>query len=138
MKLSLLFEGAPEIEITGLAMDSRKVKPGSIFFCLKGLEADGHDFAGKAADAGAAAIVHSEPVEKRDGVCYLHRENVMQELNRICDLFYGNPSHRLTMFGVTGTNGKSTTASIISDIFSAEVPLRKLQPGADADNARPD
>ena len=122
MKLSLLFEGAPEIEITGLAMDSRKVKPGSIFFCLKGLEADGHDFAGKAADAGAAAIVHSEPVEKRDGVCYLHRENVMQELNRICDLFYGSPSHRLTMFGVTGTNGKSTTASIISDIFSAEVP----------------
>ena len=125
MKLSELFNGAADIEITGLAMDSRKVQPGDAFFCLKGLTTDGHRFAGKAADAGAVAIVHSEPLaeeDRREGVEYILTGDVGGELNRCCDWFNGQPSRHMTVFGVTGTNGKSTSASIISDIYSAYKP----------------
>ena len=122
MLLSELFNSQPVIEITGLAMDSRKVEPGNIFFCLKGTETDGHRFAGMAAEKGAAVIVHSEPVEEREGVHYIKSDDVMGDLNRCCDLFNGQPSRKMTMFGVTGTNGKSTTASIIGSVYSAYKP----------------
>lgn len=117
MLLSKIFPGAADIEIKGLCLDSRKVKEGDMFFCLKGLEADGHRFAGKAADGGAVAIVHSDELEQTEGVCYIKVDDVNRELNRACDLFNGQPSHKMTVFGVTGTNGKSTTTSIISDVF---------------------
>ena len=117
MKLSTIFPGAADIEIKGLCLDSRKVKDGDMFFCLKGLEADGHRFAGKAAEGGAVAIVHSDDLEEVDGVCYVRVEDVNGALNRACDQFFGEPSSRMTVFGVTGTNGKSTTTSIISDVY---------------------
>lgn len=122
MLLSKLYEGRPDIEITGLTLDSRKVQPGYMFFCIKGLEADGHNFAGKAAEAGAAAIVHSDPIPEVEGVEYIQVEDPLAESNRVCDLFNGQPSHHMTMFGVTGTNGKSTTASIIGDLYSHYKP----------------
>lgn len=122
MLLSELFPGQPDLPVTGLAMDSRKVEEGNIFFCLKGLETDGHRFAGMAAEKGASVIVHSEPLEELPGVHYICSEDVMGDLNRCCDLFNGQPSRHMTMFGVTGTNGKSTTSSIISSIYSAFKP----------------
>jgi UDP-N-acetylmuramoyl-L-alanyl-D-glutamate--2,6-diaminopimelate ligase len=111
-----------DIEITGLSLDSRTVKPGDMFFCIEGLEADGHDFAGKAADAGAVAVVHRKEISKQPGVVYICVDDVRRELNRVCDAFNGSPSSKLTVFGTTGTNGKSTISSIISDIYSAEKP----------------
>ncbi|NLD10243.1 UDP-N-acetylmuramoyl-L-alanyl-D-glutamate--2,6-diaminopimelate ligase [Aminicella lysinilytica] len=122
MKLSTLFSNQPDIEITGLAMDSRRVKTGNVFFCIEGLEADGHDFAGKAVEAGAVAIVHSKDIPEQKGIVYIKSNHVGDELNRACDIFNGRPSSSLTVFGVTGTNGKSTTSSIISDIYSAKEP----------------
>lgn len=118
MLLSEMFEGAPEIEIQGLCIDSRKAKAKDLFFCLKGLEADGHQFAEKACKAGAAAVVHCDELKRCQGVSYIKVENVNEELNRICDLFNGHPSQKMTVFGVTGTNGKTTTTSIISDVYN--------------------
>ena len=122
MLLSALFDCDRDLEITGIAMDSRKVKPGNMFFCIKGLEADGHDFAGQAAARGAAVIVHHDEVAKSEDVVYIRVEDTVAELSRVCDLFNDRPGSRLIMFGVTGTNGKSTTASIISDVFSIRKP----------------
>lgn len=117
MLLSEMFEGKPEVEIQGLCIDSRKAKAGDLFFCLKGLEADGHKFAENACKAGAAAVVHSDELKQCEGVSYIRVEDVNGELNRICDLFNGHPSQKMTVFGVTGTNGKTTTTSIISDVY---------------------
>lgn len=117
MILSKIFAGQPDVEIKGLCLDSRKAKEGDMFFCLKGLEADGHRFAGKAVQAGAVAVVHSDELEQAEGVTYIKVENVNDELNRVCNVFNGQPSHQMTVFGVTGTNGKSTTTSIISDVY---------------------
>jgi UDP-N-acetylmuramoyl-L-alanyl-D-glutamate--2,6-diaminopimelate ligase len=122
MLLSDLFNCRENVAITGVAMDSRKVRPGDIFFCIRGLEADGHDFVRQAVKAGAAAIVYSDELEKLDGAAFIRVDDTVAELNRVCDVFNGHPSSRMTMFGVTGTNGKSTTASIISDVFSAVTP----------------
>ncbi len=117
MLLSKLFTGQPDIEIKGLCIDSRKVKPGDMFFCLRGLEADGHRFAKMACEKGAICVVHSEEIEKSADVTYVKVSDTNQALNRVCDLFFGHPSHKMTVFGVTGTNGKTTTTSIISDVY---------------------
>ena len=79
MKLSTLFSNQPDIEITGLAMDSRRVKTGNVFFCIEGLEADGHDFAGKAVEAGAVAIVHSKDIPEQKGIVYIKSNHVGDE-----------------------------------------------------------
>ncbi len=122
MFLNEMFPDAPEVNIKGISIDSRKVKEGDLFFCLKGLEADGHNFAKKACDAGAVAIVYSDDIEKSEHVVHIKVEDTNAELNRICDLFYGHPSHNMTVFGVTGTNGKTTTTSIISEVYSHKKP----------------
>ena len=119
MLLSEIFPGQPETEITGICMDSRKVRSGNIFFCIKGLEADGHAYAEAAVKAGAVAVVYSEPDLKVTGsAVYIMTDDVGRELNRAADIFYGHPSKGMTVFGVTGTNGKSTTTSVISDIWN--------------------
>lgn len=117
MLLSELFEGQPDIEIKGLCIDSRKAQPGDLFFCLVGLNEDGHRFAGTACEKGAAAVVCSEEIAKMDGVVYIRTEDVNGELNRVCDLFFGQPSRKMKVFGITGTNGKTTTTSIIRDVY---------------------
>ncbi len=128
MRLSEIYEGQKDIEISGIAIDSRKVRPGYMFFCLKGLETDGHRFVDKAIEAGAGCIVHSDDIPRSEhsgsaeSPVFIKVEDTLTESNRVCDLFYGRPSSRMTVFGVTGTNGKSTTASIISSIYSAKEP----------------
>lgn len=117
MLLSKLFNGAPDTEAFGIAQDSRKVKEGDIFFCVKGLTTDGHRFAKMAREKGAVCIVHSDPLEEEAGVIYVKTQDTLAELNRVCDLFYGQPSHKLEVFGVTGTDGKSTTTNIIRDVY---------------------
>lgn len=107
-----------ETEISSLTLDSRTAKPGSMFFCIDGYEQDGHKYAGSAVKAGASAIVHTKDLEKEPGAVYIRVGDMNQELNRITDLFFGHPSHKMVMFGVTGTNGKSTVTSMIRDIYS--------------------
>lgn len=117
-------ERVDDIEITGISLDSRKVEKGFLFVCLKGLETDGHKYIENAVNAGAVAVVYSEPLEKlfrgsgQREICYIKVEDTHRELAVAADAFYGSPSLDMTMFAVTGTNGKTTTASIISDVFS--------------------
>ena len=123
MKLNQLFGSVPAIEIGGLAIDSRKVKPGDMYFCLEGMVNDGHAFAADAVKAGAVCIVHAKDLDEMpEGAVYVKVSDVIKVLNEIASRFYGNPSHVLTMFGVTGTNGKSTVTNIIQSLYSHRAP----------------
>ena len=102
-----------------LCFDSRKVEPGDTFFCIKGTVTDGHLYMEQLADKGAAVIVYSdEPMEKRPGVKYIKVDDTVEALDNAAREFFGDPSRDMVVFGVTGTNGKTTTARIISQVFS--------------------
>lgn len=119
MKLNELFENVPDIEIKSLMSDSRKKRPDSIFFCMKGMMFDGHKFVSQAVQNGAKVIVHSDPVDYSDpAVTYIKVKDVLSVYNKVADAFYGYPSHKLLMFAVTGTNGKSSISCIIRDIMN--------------------
>lgn len=123
MKLSELFENVPDIEIRSLMADSRKKRPQSIFFCVKGLMSDGHKFIEQAISNGAVVIVYSEPLQKMyKGITYIRVEDVIHTFNAVADAFYNYPSHKLKMYGVTGTNGKSSISCIIRDILNPIKP----------------
>ena len=123
MRLSKLFKNAPTVNITGLCFDSRKVKKGNVYFCLPGLTFDGHDFIDQAIDKGAICIVHSKILEKTDAnVIYIQVENVVEALNVCARIFYGRPTDKMVMYGVTGTNGKSTITNIIQAILNPVRP----------------
>lgn len=114
MLLSEIFKEAPAIEIKNLMSDSRKKTQLGLFFCLKGMIFDGHKFANQAIDNGAVAIVHSDPLEsKKENVTYIQVKDVVKTLNQVANSFYGKPSTQMSVYGVTGTNGKSTVASLI-------------------------
>lgn len=123
MILSMIFDGAPELEIAGLTSDSRHVHPQDMYFCLEGLRSDGHLYIKDAIEQGAICIVHSKDVEDMvDGIVYIKVVDVNMILNIVASKFYGHPSRKMTVFGVTGTNGKSSVSSIIEDAYSHFAP----------------
>lgn len=123
MKLSQMFEKAPSIEITGLYTDSRKVKKQGMFFCLNGVVTNGHKYIKAAIKKGAICIVHQDDLKMFvDDVVYIKVDNVAKILNQVIAKFYDYPSDKLLMFGVTGTNGKSTVTNIIKDIYDHFAP----------------
>ncbi len=111
------FSADENIDIKGLACDSSKVGEGYLFFCLVGLENDGHTFAADAVSRGAAALV----VERRLAIdCpQIEVEDTRKALSLAAAAFYGNPSKRLKIIGITGTNGKTTTTYIVKSIVEA-------------------
>ncbi|MGB3097773.1 MAG: UDP-N-acetylmuramoyl-L-alanyl-D-glutamate--2,6-diaminopimelate ligase [Solirubrobacterales bacterium] len=110
--------GDPETEITDLAYDSRRVGPGSIFFCVSGMSTDGHDFAAAAVDAGAAALVVERPLGL--GVAEIVVESARDAMAPFAARFFGDPTARLAIAAVTGTNGKTTSAFLVRSILEAE------------------
>ncbi len=108
------------LEITGLAYDSRAVAPGSLFFCVPGFQSDGHDFAGQAVERGAAALVVERPLGL--GVPEVVVPSVRAAMGPAAVRFYGDPSAELRVVGVTGTNGKTTTAFLCKALLEAADP----------------
>ncbi|MDR3680313.1 MAG: UDP-N-acetylmuramoyl-L-alanyl-D-glutamate--2,6-diaminopimelate ligase [Flavipsychrobacter sp.] len=111
-------QGDAAIEVAGLAIDSRLVRNSFAFIAVKGTISDGHTFIGKAIENGATVIVaESLPAERTDGVSYVKVKDSAAAVGLMADAFYGSPSHQLKVMGVTGTNGKTTTATLLFKLF---------------------
>jgi UDP-N-acetylmuramoyl-L-alanyl-D-glutamate--2,6-diaminopimelate ligase len=105
------------VEITGLAYDSRSVRPGELFVCVTGFSSDGHDFAPQAVARGAAALLVERPLGL--GVPEVLVESARAGMGPIAARFFGDPTSELRVVGVTGTNGKTTTAYLVRALFEA-------------------
>jgi UDP-N-acetylmuramoyl-L-alanyl-D-glutamate--2,6-diaminopimelate ligase len=108
---------APSLEIRDLAYDSRAVAPGSLFFCIRGANADGHDLAADAVAAGAVALVVERPLDVN--VPQIVVPDVRAAIGPAAARFFGDPSRELEVAAVTGTNGKTTTAFLLHSILDA-------------------
>jgi len=111
--------GSTAVEVSDLQLDSRKVKPGAAFIAVKGAAADGHLFIDKAIENGAAVVVCEVwPSVIREQVVYVQAENSAVAAGYMAHNFYGRPSERLKLTGVTGTNGKTTIATLLYKLFT--------------------
>src|SRR4051812_38855159 len=108
MTLRELLGDGPDVVVTGLTFDNRLVGPGTLFFCVPGFTRDGHDFAPDAVARGAVALIVERPLGL--GVPELVVEDVRAAMASIAARFYGDPTATLKVAGITGTNGKTTTA----------------------------
>ena len=109
----------PNIPITGISIDSRLVKPGHLFVALRGGAADGHDYIPQAIENGAAAVVGERETGGTSSVPYIRLGNARRALTWIAAAFYNWPGRKLTVIGVTGTDGKTTTTNLIYQILLA-------------------
>ena len=111
--------GDKDIDLLDLTFDSRKVKDGSLFFAVRGTQVDGHDYIDKAVAQGAKAIVCEKmPKNRAENVTYVQVENSAYVLGVAAANFFGNPSKELKLVGVTGTNGKTTIATLLYRLFT--------------------
>lgn len=109
--------GENNVEITGIAFDSREVKPGNLFVCIKGYESDGHKYAKSAVEKGASAIVFENDVEC--DIPKIKVANSRKALSYLSACFYDYPSKKMQIIGITGTNGKTTSTYLIKGILEA-------------------
>lgn len=108
----------PEVEISAIVFDSRKAEPGTLFVAQKGVHADGHAFIPKALELGASVIVCQElPEERPENVVLVKVDNSDIALGVAASNFYGNPSRHINLVGITGTNGKTTTVTLLHRMF---------------------
>ncbi len=126
MKLSELLKnikpaaivGNADVEVADVAIDSRRVGRGSLFVAMRGTQVDGHAFIPKAVEQGAVAVLCEElPEAKADGVTYVAVPSTEDAVGPVSTLFYGDPSRKLKLVGVTGTNGKTTIATLLYNMF---------------------
>ncbi len=111
--------GATQQEITGLQIDSRKITPGAAFVAIKGAQSDGNDFIQKAIENGATVIIgEQKPVELNPAITYIIVENAQEAVAIMAHQFYDEPSTKLKLVGVTGTNGNTTVATLLFKLFN--------------------
>ena len=110
--------GDTAVEIAALNYDSRRIAAGDCFFAVVGVQSDGHNYIAQAIERGARAVVCERlPEEAIDGVCYVQVADTNAAMADMAAAFYGHPSRELKLVGVTGTNGKTTTATLLYDLF---------------------
>ena len=110
--------GAANREVDALSFDSRAVAPGSVFFAIKGTVVDGHKYIEQTIEAGASVIICEEmPVSLKEDVSYIQVQNSSVALGQMAANFFGNPSQDLKLVGITGTNGKTTIATLLFKLF---------------------
>lgn len=111
--------GSTEVEINDIQIDSRKLKPGSLFIAVRGGAADGHQFIEKAIENGAIAVVCEKiPAVLKEGIVYVQAENSAVAAGWMAHNFFGQPSEKMKLIGVTGTNGKTTIATLLYKLFA--------------------
>ncbi len=111
--------GSTDIDITGVNIDSRRIKDGHLFVAMKGTQVDGHQFIPKAIQLGAKAVLCEDmPAEKAEDVCYIQVPSTEDAVGPVATAFYGHPSRKLKLVGVTGTNGKTTIATLLYNMFT--------------------
>jgi UDP-N-acetylmuramoyl-L-alanyl-D-glutamate--2,6-diaminopimelate ligase len=111
--------GSTSVEIKDLQIDSRKVTDGSVFIAIKGASADGHQFIDTAVSNGATVIIcDAIPSQKQEGVTYIQVENSGAAAGYMSHNYYGQPSEKLKLVGITGTNGKTTIATLLYKLFT--------------------
>ena len=110
--------GNAEVEITGVNIDSRRIEKGHLFVAIKGTQVDGHSFIQKAIDLGAAAILCEYlPETLSEGVTYVVVDSSEAAVGPVATMYYGDPTSKLKLVGVTGTNGKTTVATLLYNMF---------------------
>ncbi len=110
--------GNTDIDINGIAIDSRKVEQGFLFIAVKGWAVDGHQFIDKAIEQGAVAIVCETLPELKDGISYVQVSDSAEAAGLIAHNYYDQPTRQLRLVGVTGTNGKTTIATLLYKLFT--------------------
>ena len=110
--------GSDNVEITGVNIDSRRIGTGHLFVAMRGTQVDGHRFITKATEQGAAAVLCEElPEVLSEGVTYVKVPSTEDVVGHVATAFYGNPSEKLKLVGATGTNGKTTIATLLYNMF---------------------
>ena len=126
MRLSELFKnitpttivGDADVEVSGIKIDSRQVKPGYLFVAIKGTQTDGHQYIAKAIELGAVAVLCEDlPTEQAAGVTYVQVPSTETAVGPVATLFHGDPTSKVKLVGVTGTNGKTTIATLLYHMF---------------------
>lgn len=107
-------EASPAIEVSQIAQDSRKVNLGTLFICIDGEIVDGHQFAKKAEELGAVAVIAEKPIEVAIPVIYVR--DTKRAMAMLANYFYGSPTQALKLVGITGTNGKTTVSHLVEQI----------------------
>ena len=116
----LATSGSMDTDVSSLTMDSRRAAPGSLFVAVRGTVSDGHQFIEMAVERGATAVLCEElPPQTADGVAYVRVQNAARTLGFVAANFYSQPSTKLKLVGVTGTNGKTSVATLLFRLFRA-------------------
>ena len=125
MKLEILLTGVAiqqqlgaDVDVRNIQFDSRLVESGDLFVATRGTATDGHDYINKAIEQGAVAVIcETMPEDKPESVVFVQVASSNEALGLLAANFYGNPAHNLTLVGVTGTNGKTTIATLLYQLF---------------------
>ena len=110
--------GNADVDITGVNIDSRRIEKGHLFVAIKGTQVDGHSFIQKAEALGAAAVLCEQlPTERNTDVTYIQVASTEAAVGPVATMFYDDPTSKLKLVGVTGTNGKTTIATLLYNMF---------------------